>query len=312
MNKTPPHIVIVVIWVVLLIYLTFDFFGKANVNFVQFNYDWDASEVIGEVKNVEIDSFSHDYISFKNNFKIPKIIDRNNTFLLKNHGESYFRTSEILNDSVHIIFTGVKWINQAPKENIKHANLEIINLPIIQPKGKTTLTLGDSQIIWREGRELRRNLLQKKTLLYVGAQTDVYGYPYVGGTFDNTNDLLQKLPNAPHSDYYILFFGAQDKGLDKEILKENICTILELLQNKTETEKVFIITLPPSSNPSFNAYNEFFNAEVYKCAAQYNKVQIVDLNHFLLDKKNYLSEDQVHLNETGYLYLNKLLIQEIP
>lgn len=312
MNKMPPHSVIIVIWVGLLIYLTFDFGAKANVNFVQFNYDWKNIEVLQTVGKMDIDSISHDYISFKNNLQFPDNLDENNTFFLKNDQKTYFRTSEILIDNNHIVFSGVKWINHIPDKNTKEGTLQAINLPLIQTEGKTTLTLGDSQIIWREARELRKNLLVKKKLSYVGNKTDPYGYPYEGGTFDTSSEILKKVANAPSAEYYILFFGAQDKMVDVELLDKNICEILDILENRTATEKIFAVNLPPSTNKFYNDYNNHFNAQLAQCAAQNKKVQIVDLNHFLLDKKNYLSEDHVHLNEKGYLYLNKLLIQEIP
>lgn len=312
MNKTPPHIVIVIIWGVLLVYLTFNFIGKANVNFVQFNYNWAALEVLDTIYNVEIDSISHDYISFKNNFILPGKYNSNNTFLLKNNQDSYFRTSDILLDSTQIVFSGVKWINQIPDYRIKKGTLEILDLPIIQPNGKTMLTIGDSQIIWREARELRRNLVSKKKLFFVGSQTDAYGYPYLGGTFDTSSEILKEIPKAPPSEYVILFFGAQDKGVAKEVREHNICKILELFQNKDTTEKIFAITLPPSTKTAYNEFNDSFNARLKECADQYAKIQIVDFNSFLRDKSNYLSADEVHLNKNGYLYLNKLLTQEIP
>lgn len=308
----PPYIAIVIIWGVLIGYLTFDFIGKANVKFVQFNYDWDNVEILETVNNISIDSLSHDYVSIKNNFKLSEKLDNNNTFLLKNNQESYFRASEIVSDSNEIVFSGVKWINQIPNNKTKLGSLEIINLPLIQPKGKTILTIGDSQIIWREARELRKNLVRKKKLQFVGSQTDAYGYPYEGGTFDTSKEILEKIPNAPAANYVILFFGAQDKGVEKEIRDNNICEILQLLQKKKETETIFAVTLPPSTNPVYNAYNDTFNIRLEQCAAQFNKVQIVDFNTFLKDKSNYLSEDEVHLNTSGYLYLNKLLTQEIP
>lgn len=307
----PPHIAIVIIWGVLLTYLIFNFLGKANVNFVQFNYDWDATKVLKNIGAVEIDSISHDYIAFKNYIQLPENVNQNNTFLLKNNQESYFRASEILLDSTKVIFSGVKWINQIPNKDSKKGMLDVIDLPLIQPKGKTTLTVGDSQIIWREARELRKNLLQKNKLFFVGSQTDAYGYPYEGGTFDTSIEILKKIPNFPSAEYIILFFGAQDKKVNKELLDANICEILKSLQNREETKTVFTITLPPSSNASYNAYNNTFNLKLKECAAQFEKVQIVDFNTFLKDKTNYLSEDQIHLNTNGYLYLNKLLTQEI-
>ncbi|MDN3723102.1 hypothetical protein QRD02_01805 [Aequorivita sp. SDUM287046] len=308
----PPHRAVVIIWGFLLVFLVIDFMRKANVNYVQFNYEWDISKVIGTLGVVEVDSLANDYISIENKFGLPLNFTRNNTFLLKNGQESYFRASEILSDSSKIVFSGVKWINQIPKKTSEQNSIDIIDLPLIQPEGKTTVTIGDSQIIWREARELRKNLLQKEKLFFMGTETDAYGYPYEGGTFDTSSEILLKSKNAPTAAYYILFFGAQDKRTDIHLLHQNICDILETLQNKPTTENIFAVTLPPSTNPIFDAYNNLFNTHLQECVTQFKNVQIVDLHHFLMDKTDYLAQDEVHLNTKGYLYLNKLLIQEIP
>jgi hypothetical protein len=312
MNKMPPHSIILIIWGMLLIYLLINFKEKASVNFVQFNYDWEALEVLGTLGTVSIDSIANDYIAIENKFQAPLNLNKNNTFLLKNRQESYFRTSEILVDSTKIVFSGVKWINQIPSGLKGQNSIEIIDLPLIQPSGKTMVTIGDSQIIWREARELRKNLLRKKKLFFLGDQTDAYGYPYIGGTFDTASDILTKSKNATPATYYILFFGAQDKRTDKQLLNRDICAILETLQNKPGMERVFVINLPPSTNPVFNEYNKLFNIRLQECAVKFPSVTIVDLHKFLIDKKDYLADDEVHLNTKGYLFLNKLLTQEIP
>ncbi len=312
MTKLPSYKIILFIWVILLLYLVHDFTRKASRNFVQFNYNWDASKVLGNLGKVEIDSISHDFISFKNNFKFQERFSNNNTFLLRNNQETFFRASEIITDGSKIVFSGVKWINQIPNNIDNSGNLEVVDLPLIQPAGKKTITIGDSQIIWREARELRKNLAQKKKLLFVGSQRDAYGYPYEGGTFDTSAEILKKIETAQQASFYILFFGAQDKGVDKQTMNENICEILNLLQNKENTETIFAITLPPSTNDVYNNFNNAFNVRLKQCAALLKKVQIVDFNFFLKDKNNYLSEDEIHLNKKGYLFLNKLLTQEIP
>ncbi|MBG42480.1 MAG: hypothetical protein CL530_00760 [Aequorivita sp.] len=311
MNKMPPFKVFIIIWGVLLGYLTLNFISRANINFIQFNYDWEHIVLLNNFKGIKIDSVSNDYLSIQNDFQVPTTLNTNNTFLLKNKKDIYFRTSEILKDSNHIVFSGVKWINSIPNKKDKIGELKIINLPLIQPEGKLTMTIGDSQIIWRRGRDLRKNLAQKGSFYFVGNKLDVYGYPYVGGTFDKTTDLITKIKKARPAEYYILFFGAQDKNLDITKIKNDTCEILRLLQNKTETKMIYLITLPPSTNKNFISYNKEFNKNLIDCSKLYNKTKIIDFFDFLNDKSDYLAEDEVHLNEKGYLFLNKLLLKEI-
>ena len=225
--------------------------------------------------------------------------------------KKYFRSSNIVIRDSTIVFSGVKWINQIPKKNLKHTAMEVLNLPLIQPQGKTTTTLGDSQIIWRDASSFRKTLSLKFDLFFVGRKSDVFGYPYEGGVFDKTTDLLEKIPNIEPTAYYILFFGAQDKKTDKNQLYENICEILNLLVNKKGVEQVFVITLPPSPVLKINKYNLSFNYKLLACAKSHLNLKIVDLYKYLEDKKGYLLKDSVHLNVNGYLFLNKLLMNEI-
>lgn len=305
--KFPDFRVFVILWVILICYLTFDFINDAKKDFLQFNYDWNKIEIIDMVEKVTIDSISHDYLEVKNNFEIPKTFNNLNSFSLDSKRKSYFRTSEIIIKDSTIVFSGVKWINHIPKKDLENTSIEVIDLPLIQFDGKTTTTIGDSQIIWRQARGLRKELSLKNNLFFVGKKTDVFGYPYEGGTFDTTRDLLKLIPDIEPTAYYILFFGAQDKAMDKNQLSKNICEILNLLTKKKNVERILAITLPPSSNPKFNKYNQDFNALLLDCAKVHSNIKIVNLYNYLEDKQDYLTEDAVHLNDKGYLFLNKLL-----
>ena len=307
MKKTPKFRVFVIIWGILLCYLTFDFIKDAKEDFVQFNYEWNKIEILDAIGNVSIDSISHDYLAINKAFTISESLDPKNSFSLESDNKNYFRASEIFQSDSSIVFLGIQWINRIPKNDLKNANLEIINLPLIQPEGKTTTTLGDSQIIWREARELRRGLSLKSNLFFKGRKSDAYGYPYEGGTFDTTANLISKIPEIDPTAFYILFFGAQDKALDANQLSINICEIFRLLENKRGVEQIFAITLPPSSNPDFNEFNTSFNLLLLACAREHTKIKTVNLHKYLEDKQDYLAEDEVHLNEKGYSYLNKLL-----
>ncbi|MEH6764219.1 MAG: SGNH/GDSL hydrolase family protein [Aequorivita antarctica] len=313
MNRMPPPSVWILIWALLLGYLTLNFINKASKDFIQFNYDWDSMAILDTIEKIKIDSISNDFLSIQNNFRNPEFLNGNNTFFLNLDKKSYFRSSEILKDSNQIVFSGVKWINSIPNvKDVNTAKLAIVNLPLVQSKGIKTMTLGDSQIIWRSARELRRNLAQKGKFYFVGTKSDVYGYPFEGGTFDKATELISKLKKSEPAAYYILFFGAQDKNTDKTQLKDSICEILRFLQHRDSAEKIFLITLPPSTNAEFDSYNKNFNKTLSECAELYKKSRIIDLYNFLGDKTDYLAKDKVHLNDKGYLFLNKLLLKEIP
>lgn len=311
-SQTLPQWTIITTWIILLLYLTINFTQNADKSFIQLKFDWKNKRLIREYPNVLIDSISHDFLMIKNDFEIKTFLNPNNTFTVEDGKKSFFRSTNVKIDDDRIIFSGLKWINKTPNFLIKETKLQIVDLPLIQLGNRTITTIGDSEIIWGEGRNFRKNLSKNKDLVFLGNNKDVYGYPYEGHLTATTKDIIKALPKIAPTEIYILFFGAHDKRTtNQNILYRDVCETLRVLLNREETEEVFVITLPPSTNMAFNNFNNLFNEILINCSKINSKIRIVNLNEYLKDKNDYLLEDEVHLNAKGYHFLNKLLKKDM-
>lgn len=304
----PSKISIIVVWALLMVYLTYSFLYKSKDDFFQLNYDWDAVTIIENLGLVSLDSLSHDYVALKNNLGKVDNINLQNTFLIEQDEKRYFRASNIIFSDSQIIFSGVKWINGLPNRQINTADFQIIDLPFIQNGSKTVTTIGDSQMLWDYGRDFRKNLHLKNTdLVFQGNFKDVNGYPHEAGIYITTHDILKSLPKISSSSNYVLFFGAHDKNTNKETLQVEVCEIISALSERKETQKVLILNLPPSPIQEFEEFNVAFNEILNSCTASFENVIIISLYDELQTRENYLIEDGVHLNANGFRIVNNLL-----
>jgi lysophospholipase L1-like esterase len=309
----PSKSAIVFIWVILMIYLGYNFFKKPNEILFQMNYDWENVALIDSIGNVDIDSISFDFFILKNNLNHTSTINPNNTYKLGTPKTTYyFRTSERVISEDQILFSGVRWINGYPEKNLKNAILEVIDLPLKENGSKTVLTLGDSELIWQEARDIRKKLhLKNQDLKFLGSMKDINGFSHDATIYSTAQEIRQKLDKIANSETYILFFGAQDKETDKTALKQDICAILNQLASRETTKKIMVVSLPPSQNESFEQYNLAYNEILKDCIGQNQKSVLIPLYDRLQQEKDYLWEDEVHLNEKGYSILVKLLDQAL-
>lgn len=305
----PSKSAIVFIWVILMIYLGYNFFKKPNEILFQMSYDWENVTLIDSTGNVDIDSVSFDYLVLKNNFQINPTLSPNNTYRLGTPKTTYFfRTSDLIKSENQIVFSGVRWINGAPDKTLKSGILEIINLPLKEEGKKSVVTVGDSEMIWQEARDLRKKLhLKNQDLVFLGSKKDVNGFAHEASLYATAKEILDNLDQIPNAENYVLFFGAQDKESDKTLLKETICQILKKLSERSQTKKVIAVSLPPSDNPTFEKYNVSFNEILKECISENNKSVFIPLHERLQEENEYLMPDGVHMNEKGYSILVKLL-----
>lgn len=305
----PSKSAIVFIWVILMIYLGYNFFKKPNEILFQMSYDWENVSLIDSVGNIDIDSVSFDYISIKNNFRVNPTVSTNNTYKVGTPKTTYyFRTSELAVSDSQIVFSGVRWINGHPEKYLKSGILEIIDLPLKENGKKSVVTIGDSEMIWQEARDLRKKLhLKNQDLVFLGTKKDVNGFAHEASVYTTSQEILNNIDNIPVAEYYILFFGAQDKSTDKNLLKENVCRILKNLSERKQTKKIITVSLPPSNIEAFEKFNTDYNEILKDCTAANEKSVIIPLYERLKDENDYLMEDGAHLNEKGYSILVKLL-----
>jgi lysophospholipase L1-like esterase len=311
-SKIPSKKAIIITWVVLLVHSTFYFTRNAEESFFQLNYDWDNVRILGNLRNVIIDSISHDYLVLENScLESNGLLNSNNTFII-GESNSFFRASNVKCEKGRIVFSGIKWINNIPKYKMKNTDFKIADLPLIQSGKIKVITIGDSQIIWRKGREFRKNLSKNENLIFIGNEKDIYGYGHEAVWNGKCADFINILKNIESADFYILFFGAHDKNTNYNELEECIHTTFEiLLRRSSGNAKILAVTLPPSTNTIFNNYNQNFNHILLKEAKENKRIKVINIYEVLQNEKNYLYDDNVHLNEKGYHFLNKLLIDEL-
>ena len=298
--------------VLLFLYLIFDFIKKAPEKFIQFSFDWSNTKTIQEIPEVTLDSISHDFLAVSKTKKELSFLNKNNSFKLTiQKKDYYFRATTIIIKNTNAIFKGVVWINNIPDKKNRLGSLAIITLPLIQSGSKAITTIGDSQIIWTWGKEFRKNLAKKEPLVFYGNQRDVFNYPFVGGVFTKTKDLVNDIKNIESTPNYILFFGAQDKMSKLPQLEKDIDTLINYLSTDSITENIYWISIPPSSNKTFQKYNSKFNSFVKEHASKNKKIVVIDSKLVFKNEQDFLLHDEVHLNEKGYYLLQKALRKEI-
>ena len=296
-------------WAFIVAYLAVDFNFKAYRTFLPLNYSWNKLTLIETIEKVNIDTVSLDYLRINSSIDL---INNRNTFCLKKDRLHYFKTTTVKKTDSTISFVGLKWLNGAPNLNIKETTLQIVDLPLKQKGNITITTIGDSQMFWRDGREFRKNLSMKnKSLKFKGGNRDVYGYPCEAETFVTAKNIEVNIKKIKEAQNYILFFGAHDKNRNEGEITESVCNILNELSCRKATQKVLVITLPPSQVLPFEEHNKLFNSILKKCAKEYKNVVIVDLYKHLNFKKGYLREDNVHLNAYGHNLLSNLILKSL-
>lgn len=305
----PSKSAIVFIWVILMIYLGYNFFKKPNEILFQMSYDWEDMSLLDSIGKVDVDSVSFDLFIVKNNFKVNPTVSTNNTYKLATLKTAYFfRTSDVIISDKNIVFSGVRWINGYPEKDLKSGILEIIDLPLKEEGKKSVVTIGDSEMIWQEARDLRKKLhLKNQDLVFLGSKKDVNGFAHEASVYTNSKEILDNLDKIPVAENYVLFFGAQDKETEKSMLRENVCQIITKLSSRDRTKKIIAISLPPSDNPTFEKYNVSFNEILKECISENNKSVLIPLHERLKEENEYLMPDGVHMNEKGYSILVKLL-----
>ncbi len=308
MNKFPLIRTYILTFLVILGYLCIDFYLNGYKEFFQLNYNWSNKQQKQRIKNVVVDSISHNYLKIG----IPTIFDQkielnaNCTFSLDE--KFVFRSVSVDVDEDKIIFRGVFWINFLPERNIKETSLSVLDLPMIQKGDKTIMMIGDSQLIWREGKFTRKKISRKiKTIKFIGSEKDVFGYPYSAELFSNTETVIKDIKGIEKADTYILFLGAHEEDLKNT--KQRLKVIIENLLKKGS--KLILVSPPNYTNKSKLEVNEVFY-KTYKKYADYSNITILNLgNRSNYEPAQVLMKDGIHLNALGHEFLTNDLIQTL-
>jgi hypothetical protein len=306
MSKFPLIRTYIFTFLVILGYLCVDFYLNGYKEFFQLNYDWSNKKKEHLIKNVKVDTISHNYLKIKVQTTLGQEEKFNPNYTFSLHDKFVFRSVAVDVNKNEIIFRGVFWINFLPEEKMKETSLSIIELPLIQKGDQKIMMIGDSQLTWREGKFTRKKISKKiKKVKFVGSEKDVFGYPYESKLLSNTKTLVKDIDGIEKADTYILFLGAHEQDL-KNASKRLEIIIKNLLRGES---KLILISPPNYMNKTKEGVLKIFEKTYTKYS---NNPKVVILN--LGDKNNYnpqkvLAKDGIHLNTLGHEVLTNDLIQ---
>jgi len=301
---------IVLTFLGLILYLTFDFYNKKEEDFWQLNYDWQNTEVIenlgkGQIKSVETNFVE---ISFKNDVTY----NQGNTLQLELSNEKYFFSFEnaYVKDKI-IKFTGGFWVLDKPIPNHEKVEAKIINLPLKQTGEIKISLITDSQLLWRGGRSFRKWIKEKETRFsFVGDKIDLYGLPYTGEILNTTEKASHNLEEIPFANVYVVSLGTHDPKNDIANSLINYKLIIERILAQNKSAKIYLINIPPSLNLKRNAHYIKYNEALNHLSSR--NIFIVDFYSLIENQQEKLeSKDKIHYNANAYKLLAKQLIKQI-
>lgn len=300
--------------IVFLLVVIFKYQTKIETYFFQFRYNWGEEKVISTLtKNIIPDSLGIDFLSIKTDpNSIDKYVNANQAYCLVANERYYFRATNVLKQKNNITFKGIVWITTPPQiSKEEKVNLEMVELNILQKGTHKVMTLGDSQTIWRYAREFRKAISEKnKNVNFVGTQKDVYGFPYSGGVFATSREILEIAKKPLNIDTLILFFGAHDKEKRKEEIIENLRLLRDELKSK-EINSIIVISLPNSEKTDVHLYNNWFNEQLETNFQKLDNVHFLEIDEILSHQSHkFLMSDKVHLNRDAYSLLSNMITKK--
>lgn len=306
MTDFPPRKVFIFTFILLIAYLTLDFYLKSKRYFPQLNFNWSNITIINTFKNIQIDSLGINYLSVKNNTQIDvDRLDFQNTFSINN--KYYFRCKTIKVKDDNLIFSGGYWINTLPKTISNNVTLEEIDLPLIQNGDINVCMIGDSQLTYKTGKFTRQKLYSNlKNITFVGNEKDLYAYPYCATTLNNTSNLLETFDRIPNADIYIIYLGAHEKNI--ELFKKNITNIINRLNNKN---KRLLLVIPPKyKNPNKKGIYQAVK-NIYINYESNPNVEVINLSELTEESSRILLPDGIHLNKYGHQLFIEILTNQL-
>jgi hypothetical protein len=293
----------ILIFLFLILYYAIDFIKNIESNFSQFIYDWDKITIIKNHSNIDIDSLSYNFLAIKNTINPISI---KNTFSLENDKKKYyFRAKRLNKKDDKVYFNGVYWVNGLPSLKNKNNNqLNEIDLPIIKKGTKTINSFGDAFMAYNESKYLNRTIYKKNNLEFIGARKDFFGFQTDAYLNSNSSIIAKNILNFKIANYYIVFIGANDNSFTFDKIKKNWTTILNVLTERERTNKIMIISLPPSENKIINEFHIKYNELLKTLTKNYKTVILID-SFKNLDSKKYITNDEKFPNKNGYLIIAK-------
>lgn len=161
--------------------------------------------------------------------------------------KSYFRYSNLY-EKGQISFRDIRWISNQPAVKMQGitARISRVEIPFENPGEYSLCTLGDSQIWYYKGQNLR-NMIAKEVpglFSFQGHQRDNYGFPFTGRGVNSTRDLLKIKESIPISDYYLLSIGTYDWRRSAQKVYDDIRELIEFITLRNPDSRIIITSIP--------------------------------------------------------------------
>ncbi|WP_299098144.1 SGNH/GDSL hydrolase family protein [uncultured Winogradskyella sp.] len=216
------------------------------------------------------------------------------------------------------VLSNIEWIGKAPQEfeDFKKINFKIVDIDFIQFGTTSLCTIGDSQTWWSNAQNLRKYINDtNENLIFVGSNTDIFGYGHEGEGGNNSSELLNRIDNIPSADFYTLLLGTNDWKNNIETTFINITKITEHLTLLNPKAKILYLTPIPTTNKKRDLFNIDLSKKLIEKFKENKQIIVLDLRKKILDNENwekdYLSHDGLHQNKDGVEFTAKSIGNKI-
>lgn len=272
---------------------------KGKKQFFQLNFDWKREKNIQDLGEVFIDSLSYNYISINslNQHPNPEFTYK----LHKNNDIFYFRYVYVIQQDSKYNFHGVEWITDVPKQKNTSYHLKEIHLPL-KNAGPSVITIGDEFVFENEGKYLRKDILGRYTVHFLGNHTDVFNLKYYDGKNINSKDIVSNINDLESAEFYVVFLGKNETDVTK--YQEKVCLIQEKLSLKNPKGIIWIM-LPPAPNDSQEIHFKELNNTISKFK-EYSKTDVINTPELFADSiSRFVREDGLSISRDGYFRIAK-------
>lgn len=291
----------------------YDFSSEKEINVLgDFELKVSDKEIIFNAKHGNLDSplrYNNDLDDFNFN-GIYKLTDSQGAVY-------YFRFGWMEFEIGRTIFSDVEWLQKMPPQKETVYNISTVEINFVQEGYITVSTIGDSQTWWKKSQNLRRKMDRNfQDLLFVGSNTDIYGYPHEGEGGNTTQNVIERFEYIPEADIYTVLLGANDFDHEISIEKasDNLIQIFTMINNKYPESEIIYISPFPSPNEELYQYGNNLQESVLNKIGDLENIYFFNFKEIMVSNENWKNEyfaDIFHLNEKGVELLAKELSEII-
>lgn len=222
----------------------------------------------------------------------------------ENGEKYYFRFGWMEYENDRTIFSNVRWLKNVPPLNEETYNFTTVEIDFIQEGFTSVCNIGDSQTWWKTSQYFRKSMnYYFEDLIFVGSNTDIYGYGHEGEGGNKTSDVLERIDLIPEADYYTVLLGTNDYKRNNDLAFRNIITLFEKLTDSFPDSKIIYISPLPSDKESRNEFNSILEAKILQEIMDKSNIIYVNIARDMKYNSNWLDEylisDGLHLSSDG-------------